>query len=78
MKPLAPTHPCALCDRLVPRLKLMCAPHWHQVPADLQRAVYSGWRELQAQKSLDSLKTYRQAVLDAVASVPSPQSGESP
>jgi len=41
------TGPCPVrdCKRERQPLKLMCGPHWHQVPAPLQRAVYAAWRD---------------------------------
>jgi hypothetical protein len=39
--------PCPVrdCKRERQPLKLMCGPHWHQVPAPLQRAVSAAWRD---------------------------------
>ena len=37
-------HAEGLCDVRVAREKLMCLPHWRQVPAPLQTRVYEAWR----------------------------------
>jgi hypothetical protein len=36
--------PIGTCDKMVPSHMLMCATHWHMVPAGLQNAVYRWYR----------------------------------
>lgn len=39
-------HPCPIppCDVQVPYGRLMCKPHWYQVPKPLRDAVWATWR----------------------------------
>lgn len=41
----AAPHKCPVpgCQRQVPAERLMCPPHWAQVPAPLQRTIYRLW-----------------------------------
>lgn len=43
--------PAQNCRTTVGGAFLMCAPHWRMVPADVQREVYAGYREMKAGKS---------------------------
>lgn len=40
------SHRCAvpICNYTCQADHLMCAPHWHQVPADIQRWIYQTYR----------------------------------
>lgn len=36
--------PVGICRVQVPAARLMCAPHWYQVPRPLRDAVWASWR----------------------------------
>lgn len=58
------------CQHLVRRGHLMCVDHWRMVPAPLQRAVWSTWKQTRAVNSPAVLKAYleaKQAAVQAVA-----------
>lgn len=40
------TRGCAVpsCEERIPTSRLMCSPHWEQVPAELRRRVTAAWR----------------------------------
>ena len=69
------THPCEIptCHNPVADGKLMCLPHWKQVPSSLQRDVYNTWRAFNATRDvpgrLSRLRIYRAARAAAIKAV---------
>lgn len=66
-------HKCRVpgCTQMVRPDRLMCRPHWHQVPRPLQEIIWATWRSGAGVFDPE----YRAAVRDAVAAV---QAQESP
>jgi hypothetical protein len=67
---MSETHKCAmsrvrLCEDRVPLNRLMCRPHWYQVPKHLRDLIWATWGG--GAGILDP--EYRQAVRDAIAAV---------
>lgn len=62
------------CTKIVPLKMLMCAPHWHLCPADLQRQV---WRTYKAFQEVTKTPTaeYLAAAAAACAAVEARQKG---
>lgn len=59
--------PVAGCKKRVRNEYLMCAPHWRQVPAEVQAAVWEGYRRGQRAGQFDEqYLTARAAAVDAV------------
>lgn len=62
--------PVARCDRSVPAVgKLTCAPHWHALSRELQRAVlatWRGWCRAHTDEAWQAYTTARTAALDAL------------
>lgn len=66
---------CVICSREISPQYFMCAPHWRQVPLDLQRKVWRTWRawdtcdhlpKTMRLERLEEYRTARQAAIDAV------------
>ena len=53
------------CPAGVGRLRLMCRPHWYQVPKPLRDRVWATWRSGAGMFTPE----YRQAVREAIAAV---------
>lgn len=62
-----PKHKCAVegCGLVVPIKLLMCPEHWAALPEGIKRAVQRAFRNLELQKSLESVQAYREAVARA-------------
>lgn len=60
-------HPCKIpgCPAVVAADRLMCRPHWYQVPRALRDSVWATWRSGAGVLSAD----YREAVRQAVEAV---------
>ena len=58
---------CAVCPKRTPMGKLMCNPHWRDVPADLKNKVYRAWSKWN--KNTGTLEALREAQMAAIASV---------
>lgn len=66
------THPCPVgCGRTTKTGHLTCGPCWHQVPKELQTAVYQTWRRWRRDfGNAELMLAYREAADAAVGSVP--------
>lgn len=65
-------HECPIdgCNRKVPDERLMCGPHWHRVPAQLQRRVYVTWGQRQRNPAdVACVAEHRKACAEAVRCV---------
>lgn len=56
------------CNIRVPANRLMCAPHWFMVPADMRRRV---WQTYRFEQEIDGKpsKAYRDAAREAINAV---------
>ncbi len=84
---MAASHPCAVpgCTAAIGTDRLMCLPHWRQVPKAARAEIRESWRDLQAVRGrgveavLAALPRYRAATQAAVAALaPSPNAGGPP
>lgn len=67
-------HPCKVpaCPVTVAPDRLMCAPHWYQVPRALRDRVWATWRSGAGVLTAE----YREAVRQAVAAVEGAAGGQ--
>jgi len=58
------THKCPGpgCEEQIAVGKLMCGPHWDEVPAPLQAEVYAAWDRGRGRGSLRHLQAVRAAI----------------
>jgi len=58
------THKCPGpgCEEQIARSRLMCGPHWGEVPRPLQAEVYAAWDRGRGRGSLRHLQAVRAAV----------------
>lgn len=58
------SHKCPgpACEEQVAPGKLMCGPHWSEVPAPLRSEVYAAWDRGRGRGSLRHLRAVRAAV----------------
>lgn len=42
LPPLPPTARCVVCEAVIPNSRLMCFPHWSQLPRPVQRGLIRG------------------------------------
>lgn len=62
------THECAVegCGEIISTQLLMCAEHWHRVPAPMQRAVWQTWKALRHGGSCEAYEAAREAAIRSV------------
>ena len=62
-----------LCGASIPAGKLMCLPHWKEVPRPIRQRINQAWRTVRGRGTRAyrqaALADYRQAVAEAVTAV---------
>ena len=82
--PRALSSTCALCRKPIGAGRLLCPPHWHQVPENLQREVNRTWNTFrrlhpgESKRQLQLLREYRSAREAALASLSSSSDDTNP